>query len=92
MQAEHISRCDCGAVTVVISSQSYSMTRKYFNKLFGRHRIRDRVGSCDYCVNHWGLDLCHCGSGKKVYSCKELGNCGRPMQVLTFGQYKKAVR
>lgn len=25
---------------------------------------------CDHCVNHWGIDLCGCGSGQKVGKCE----------------------
>lgn len=41
------------------------------------------LDSCNYCVNHWGVDLCACGSGKKVNKCKEgLRECGTPMQDI----------
>jgi hypothetical protein len=26
--------------------------------------------NCNHCVNHWGLDLCKCGSGDPVGSCE----------------------
>jgi hypothetical protein len=34
-------------------------------------------GSCNYCVNHWGTDICQCGSGKKYQKCH-----GKPAQSL----------
>lgn len=63
MEAEHISKCDCGAVTVTIDSMNYSMKHRDFNRLFGKHRIYGSMCGCNYCVNHRGVDLCACGSG-----------------------------
>ena len=34
---------------------------------------------CDYCVNHWGMDLCKCGSGEKIRECS--CGCGLPAQT-----------
>ena len=25
---------------------------------------------CDHCVNHWGIDVCECGSGEPVGKCE----------------------
>ena len=27
---------------------------------------------CNHCINHWGIDLCDCGSGEKPGEC----SCG----------------
>ncbi len=90
MDFEHAIKCDCGAVTVTMNGENYSMKRKEFNRLFGKHRISQKVCSCDYCVNHWGLDLCACGSGEKVGKCKEgFKECNTPMQTL--GQCKESI-
>ena len=38
---------------------------------------------CNHCVNHWGLDLCACGSGQPVgdcYTCDDA--CGVPYQSV----------
>lgn len=36
---------------------------------------------CDHCVNHWGIDLCDCGSEHKVGECE----CGSQKAHDTLG-------
>lgn len=36
---------------------------------------------CDHCVNHWGIDLCECGSGARVGECE----CGSQKAHDTLG-------
>ena len=89
------SYCSCGAVTVYIGNESYSCKVKdkriYFPDLdfrrFKHLRNPHTTYACDYCVNHYGLDLCSCGSGEKVGKCE----CGsnQPMQVV--GEYDKVI-
>ncbi len=82
---EFVSKCDCGAITVSIKGLDYSMPRKLFNDLFNGKgkRIFHRNCNCNYCVNHWGIDLCSCGSGEKYQKCKEGHSvCGNPMQNI----------
>lgn len=82
-EIEHIDKCNCGAITVTIDNENYSMSRKVFNKLFGKHRLSVSVCNCNHCVNHWGIDLCACGSGEHPNRCKEgFKECGQPMQAL----------
>ena len=38
--------------------------------------------SCNHCVNHYGIDLCECGSGKAVGKCE----CGSNKSLETFGE------
>jgi hypothetical protein len=84
-----LSRCGCGAVTVEHDGQCYSMKEEnlqsYFPELMDTAPDCE-VGSCDYCINHWGVDLCACGSGLKYTDCP-MGyrECGRPMQVIEDG-------
>jgi hypothetical protein len=85
-QPSEISKCSCGAVTIEIKGKSYSMLPATYREKFGVSRV-PRVGtkyySCNYCVNHWGLELCGCGSGKKYNKCKEgFKECGIPMQSI----------
>ena len=40
---------------------------------------------CDYCINHYGLDICKCGSGEKVNECS--CHCNLPSQ--TYKQYER---
>ena len=37
--------------------------------------------ACDHCINHYGLDICSCGSGKAVGKC----SCGSTESYQTFG-------
>lgn len=82
------SRCTCGAITVTINGIDYSMPRISFNKRFnarGRHVMNVTQG-CNYCINHWGINLCACGSGDMFWTCREgLSECGKPMQSLEEG-------
>ena len=86
MNYDYVFRCRaCGAVTVCVDGEEYYMPRKEFNRIFNAKgkRIVDSVYSCNYCVNHWGIDLCVCGSGEKYWKCKEgYDVCGKPDQVL----------
>ena len=85
--------CACGAVTVYIDDTPYSMKKAEFKRRFGRlPRIGNKArladtGSCNYCVNHWGIDLCACGSGEHYRKCRagHKGYCGRPMQSIEEG-------
>lgn len=89
---ESYGTCECGAVTLNASDgKSYCVKRKNLKKFFPDLDLRKikKVGSycnCDHCVNHYGLDLCGCGSGEAPETCKNgLKECGNPMQE--FGLY-----
>ena len=66
-----VSRCDCGAITVENNEFSNSMTEKTFRKEFPGFRAPRKPDwwSCNHCINHWGIDLCGCGSGEPVGEC-----------------------
>lgn len=91
-----VSQCACGAYTVQIGHESYSISNRKFFKEFTRinksnfynhiNKIVGRYSNCNHCVNGWGLDLCCCGSGKPYDKCDETRYCGTPMQVI--GSYK----
>lgn len=79
------TKCKCGAVTVEIEGESYSMPRKEFRSRFpGKRTQRGRTtGCCNYCVNHWGTDLCGCGSGEKFGKCGNgLSECKHAAQDI----------
>lgn len=84
------SRCSsCGAITIFAEDgTSYSCkssSKKRFMPGVDLRRLRKLENSycCNYCVNHWGLDLCACGSGKRFDKCKNgMPECGRPSQEL----------
>lgn len=97
-QITWIALCSCGAVTITIEGNNYSMPKEMFEEKFGpleealeaipeQEEIQNFC-NCNYCVNHWGLDLCACGSGEKYQECKEGYDycCGQPAQVIETGQ------
>jgi hypothetical protein len=80
------NRCVCGAVTVTFDDgASTSMPKKKFKETFPK--LKPETGSwgnCNYCVNHWGIDLCRCGSGKKTNKC----NCKAGLSSQELGKKK----
>ena len=88
MKKYSVISCECGAVTVYNEEtrQQVSMPRSIYKKVFLPNippiEIDDDFdanGNCNHCVNHWGVTLCACGSGKQFNKCKEgLPECGRP--------------
>lgn len=86
------SKCVCGALTVYTADgKSYSCKQSAKKTFFPGLDLRKihRLSTsycCDHCVNHYGLDLCGCGSGEKFGHCHNgLEECKIPMQV--FGEY-----
>lgn len=74
---------NCGAVTVTINGNNYSMPRAEFRKRFPGERCEGHYFNCNYCINHWGTDLCGCGSGKKFGKCdNHLPECEFPAQSI----------
>lgn len=96
---KHISysRCIYGAITVKTDVGTYSCKGSNKKKFFPGLDLRKiprvpQVKSycCDYCVNHYGLDLCGCGSGLPFGKCNgKFPECKKPMQKL--GEYQKVV-
>lgn len=60
------------------------MPRSQYVLIFPERSVpRKTFFNCDYCVNHWGTDICACGSGEKYQVCvNDFDECGRPMQEL----------
>lgn len=92
MKFVNYQKCSCGAITVFTKTgKSYSCKQENFQKFFPDLDLSniDRLPDsycCDHCVNHYGLDLCGCGSGEDFGCCdNELRECRRPMQRL--GRY-----
>jgi hypothetical protein len=80
---EFAKRCDCGAVTLTIDGRDISMPYKQFKSEYPGTKLEpDKYSSCNYCVNHWGTDICECGSGKKVGKCK----CGSKKSSVNNGK------
>lgn len=75
MKIEYIQKCKCGAVTIKFDNgASNSMFRETFEKLDldtgDATWLHQFCCCCNHCVNHWGIDLCGCGSGQKVGKCE----------------------
>lgn len=87
MKVTHISKCSCGAVTLFFENgASNSMFSETFDSVKGQLNLGDVVYTpdsccCDHCVNHWGIDLCECGSGEMAGSCE----CGSDQSHDTLG-------
>lgn len=87
--------CLCGAVTLEVDGSTYSAERKNLRKFFPHIDLRKvrrypTTFCCDHCVNHYGLDLCGCGSGEPFGKCTNgLPECEMPMQKV--GQYSRIV-
>lgn len=91
MSYEGYSRCACGAITVTVDGQDYSCLAFRRKKFFPGLDLRkvphfEITYCCNHCVNHYGLDLCGCGSGELFGHCDGGTNaCKAPMQKL--GEY-----
>lgn len=88
--------CNCGAVTMYLKSGQeihckVSRMPKYLG--FSFEELQDTVPidariqafQCNHCINHWGIDLCGCGSGVEVGHCKgEYDECKNniPMELI----------
>lgn len=84
---ESITLClGCDAVTVETEDKEYySLHQEDFERIFEEKVPQDipTVGSCNYCINHWGIDLCGCGSGEKFGECENgFEECKRPAQSI----------
>ena len=87
------SKCICGAISLFpddpcdtpVSFMNTPNVRMRFVRgldLRKLHRLQNTC-CCDHCVNHYGLELCACGSGQPYESCDEnLEECGAPMEAL----------
>lgn len=80
-EVENITICDCGAITL----EKHDGTSISFNPVnalsyfdgnvavylqeYAKSCLSTDTVLCNHCVNHWGLDLCKCGSGNPVGMC-----------------------
>lgn len=85
MKFTDYSVCVCGATTI-FDERGASYSTKNTALLPARYKNLRRLQDsycCDYCVNHYGLELCGCGSGELFGECENgLPECAMPMQVL----------
>lgn len=92
MEYKSYFRCKCGAISLMTyDGRTFSCHEKNMDRFF--HGVDLSVleelpttFSCDWCVNHYGLDLCACGSGVDYEDCDNgLDCCNRPMQSIHDG-------
>ena len=90
---QHVNLCSCGAFTFEFENSNVSVSvqnagrfftqipQSHFNTLYSK--LVPSFCNCNHCVNHWGLDLCKCGSGEPFDACAgEFDVCGQPSQSL----------
>lgn len=79
-------KCNCGAVTLFFNDGTDSSMRQETLDRMGidLSKVPELQQSycCNHCVNHWGIDLCECGSGEKVDEC----SCGSHSAMQQFGE------
>lgn len=72
LEINSVSKCKCGALTVYFDNGEYnSMRPSTFKKVFNKSvpKLEITTYCCNHCINGYGIDLCHCGSRKKVGFC-----------------------
>lgn len=89
IKVQYIQECVCGAITVTFDNNvSNSMSYETFKKLriTGKH-LPQKFCCCNHCVNHWGIDICKCGSGLPVGQCE----CGSDEPSEELGMNRQFV-
>lgn len=85
LKIKFMQKCKCGAVTIRFNNgASNSMRQDIFEQLNLDTRDAERLPDsycCDHCVNHWGIDVCECGSGEPIGECE----CGSQNAHDTLG-------
>lgn len=85
--------CNCGAITIWLDNDSNcSMTKETLKKQFGEvPTTLDKMVHCNHCINHWGIDLCACGSGNKAGECTEgFEECLEKKASQTLGEKRES--
>ena len=93
MRIEDYQKCQCGAVTLFFEEGgSNSVRLENLEKITGispedlevRFVKLPQSYCCNHCINHYGLDICACGSGQDPKQCDSgIENvCGVPYETL----------
>lgn len=79
-----IYKCKCKAITMIGMNNEKQFSNSFMPRINSKlYKNAIKTYTCDHCCNHRGLDLCKCGSGKKIKQCKEKHhNCGTAAQEL----------
>ena len=99
--------CTCGAITLYLSNKTQVSLKRKNLKKFGlslkgiAKETRGKLINCNHCINHWGIDLCSCGSGLTPEKCcekeemevyfVEVGSCYNPDNLYREGGIKKEI-
>lgn len=88
MTIDSFSECNCGAVTLYFTNGHNNSVLKSNLEKFGIvipqscEKLHDTY-CCNHCVNHYGIDLCACGSGESPEECKAgFDECGNSYETL----------
>ena len=91
MKIVDYSKCHCGAVTLYFDNNQNNSIAEENLKKYGieipkdAFRLNDTY-NCNHCVNHYGLDLCACGSGESPEKCAAVHREMYPMQIHYRGK------
>lgn len=86
MKITEVQPCNCGAVTLYfgdnVSNSLLPENAAQLNIEIPPATLNTSF-HCNHCVNHYGLDLCACGSGEPTLECTAgFKECGKPYQTL----------
>lgn len=88
------SVCACGAVTLYFeggytNSCKKKNLKKFGISLKGIKKETTKTWCCNHCVNHYGIDICSCGSGEEFDKC-----CGTPMEEfgMEFDSFSNIIK
>ena len=67
LKPDFVYQCECGAITLTFGEKEYYVSKENLQTFFPNLDLdgipTQKTYACNHCVNHWGLDLCGCGSG-----------------------------
>ena len=75
---KQLQSCSCGAwgIADATGEVKFCSDLKTLEHYTGMHFTKQEIDNalhlwgCNHCCNHWGLDLCECGSGEPVGECE----------------------
>ena len=86
MKITEVQPCNCGAVTLYFESGDNNSLSPENAPNLGIKIPKPTLETsihCNHCINHYGLDLCACGSGESPKDCDGgFSECGKPYQTI----------